>query len=325
MRLLSAASLAVVALFATKSAHSAQWLEDDREPPLYPSIITTQYEGKTYPVTAVSGEIPEIQVDGKLRHLYSTPSYRTPRAMGYAPGFVQFKAQSANTLTKTLTFTIMGSGKIPGGTVSESGEYECTLVASEAHSDCYIAVVFFRNDASGNPDASTTAMAFRQIGELAAGHETKVTINSGYAAPPDAHFYFFPLIYSRGLEIRTNMSEAAAHYFRPEEMAAHRTLLAGYRQQYPAADRAAFPYLHFQPELPMGVDPRSLPATVIVNFAVTETGEVDSVVIDQILDVQVDREIRRAINGWLFLPRLKKGYPVRSMVQVPLSFRPASS
>jgi hypothetical protein len=322
-------SLALFALVATTSAFPSQWLQDGREPPLYPSIITTEYKGKTYPVTAVSAEVPEIWAEGKLMRLYSAPSYRTPRALGYAPGYIQFKAQSANSVTATQTIRVkgsemMGNEKLSGGKTSESGEYECTLVSNEAHPDCYLAVIFFQNDASGNPDASTTAIAFRQIGDLAAGRETKVTVNSGYIVAPDVHFYYFPLVYSKGLEIRSDLSEVAAGYFRRGEMTAHEAMLAKYRQQNPTADRPAIPYLKFQPELPVDVAPNSLPPTVNAKFAVTETGEVDSIELDQVLDIKADREVRRALNGWLFLPRLKKGYPVRSMAQVPLSFRPAS-
>jgi len=53
---------------------------------------------------------------------------------------------------------------------------------------------------------------------------------------------------------------------------------------------------------------------------VAETGEVDSLEIDQALDPQVAQAIRRALNGWLFLPRLKNGSPEQSVMELPLSF-----
>ena len=74
----------------------------------------------------------------------------------------------------------------------------------------------------------------------------------------------------------------------------------------------------------MDVDRHNVPTSVNAKFAVTETGEVDSLELDQVLDVQVDRAIRRALDGWLFMPRLRKGYPVRTMISVPLSFEPGT-
>jgi hypothetical protein len=319
----------LIALFAflgfAKGGFSAEWLQNSREPPLHPTVITAEYQGKPYPVTAVTAEIPEINAEGKLMKLYSGQSYQTPRAVGFAPGFVSFKAQNASSSVKSESirfngFGAMNGSTLPEGTISASGEYECTIVSPEAHSDCYIAVIFSRRNPEGGMDTASTAIAFRQIGDLAAGREAKVKINCSYVAPKGNLFYYFPLIFSKGLEIRTDQCEVAAHFFRISEMAAHEAMLARYRQENATSDRPAIAYLRFQPELPADVDPRVLPPTVNARFAVTESGEVDSVVLDQVLDVRVDHEIRRALNGWLFLPRLRKGYPVRTQIVVPLSF-----
>jgi hypothetical protein len=312
------------ALCMPTRALADQWLQDSRQAPLHPTIFTADFKGKSYPVIAASAEVPEIEADGKLRKLYSDQSYQTPRAVGFAPGFVTFKAQHASSNMTTMSTRLTGPGMagsmVPGGTTSESGQYDCTLVASEAHADCYLAVVFFRVDDAGNPLAGTTAIAFRQIGDLVAGREVKVTVNGSYFAPPGVKAAYFPMVFSKGLEIRTDQSDNAAAYFRRGEMAVHGALLAHYRQQNPTSDKPASAYLRFRPELPIGVDPRSLPPTITAKFAVTESGEVDAVEIDQVLDVKVDQELRRAFSGWLFMPRLKKGIPVRTMITVPLSF-----
>jgi hypothetical protein len=315
-------ALSVVLCLPT-GAFADQWLQDSRQAPLHPTIITADYKGKSYPVTAASAELAEIEVEGKLRKLYSDQSYQTPRAVGFAPGFVTFKDQKASSNMTTMTTRMTGPGMtsvLPSGMASGSGKYECTLVSSEAHADCYMAVVFFRVDDGGSPLEGSTGIAFRQIGDLAAGRETKVQINASYFAPPGVKAAYFPMVFSKGLEIRTDQSEVAAAYFRRGEMAVHGALLAHYRQQNPTSDKPASPYLRFRPELPPGVDPRSLPATITAKFAVTESGEVDDVEIDQVLDAKVDQELRRALSGWLFMPRLKKGIPVRTMIAVPLSF-----
>jgi hypothetical protein len=309
-------------------AMADQWLQEGREPPLHPTIITTDYKGKAYPVVAVSAEVPEIEVEGKLRKLNSKPSYLTPRAAGFAPGFVTFKDQKASskvmmTGTRAMGMGPTGTNALPGGAISGGGEYECTLVSSENHTDCYVAVLFYRPGDGGSPLPGWTAIAFRQIGDLVAGRETKVAINSSYVVPPGVWANYFSMVFTKGMEIRSDQSELSAKFFRPTEMAVHGAMLARYREQNPGADRPASAYLRFNPELPPGVDPRSLPPTITAKFSVTETGEIDDLEIDQVLDVKVDHEIRRALDGWLFMPRLKNGYPVRARITVPLSFGPS--
>lgn len=326
-RRLLGATLALMALVPARVGFSAPLLQEGGEAPLYPSIITADYKGKSYPVTAVAGEMAEISVDGQLRRLPTSSSYQTPRAVGFAPGYVRFRAQNAASQMTTMSYRMfgaMGSDTIPGGTVSKSGDYECTLVASEAHADCYIAVVFYRNDPEGNPDPRTTAIGFGKLGDLAAGRETKVAIHSAYYGSPGTRYFYFPLIYSKGVEIRSDQSDVSARYFRRGEMATHVAMLARYREQNPDADLPARPYIRFQPQLPPGVDPRSLPSVIMVKFSVMETGEVDSIEIEPTLNAPVDHEIRRAIGGWLFLPRLKKGHPVRASIALPLSFEHAA-
>jgi hypothetical protein len=188
-----------------------------------------------------------------------------------------------------------------------------------------MAVVFYRNDPTGAPDYGTIKMAFKQVGDLPAKRETSVTIHDSYKGSEGQTAYFFPLVYSKGLEIRTDYCEDSARFFRRSEMAAHEAILAQYRQQNPSSDRPASVYLRFQPEFPNGFNVRTLPSVITAKFAVTETGEVDSLELDQVLDVEADHAIRRAINGWLFLPRLKNGYPVRALIQIPLSFAPGPS
>lgn len=328
------APLALVAWVAFLGAPSRMypsgWLQDGREPPLHPTVIIANIKGRQYPVTAASAEFAEITVEGRRERLFSDQSYSTPRAAGFAPGFIQFKAQNASSTIRTMTDRFRNYGDasdvdVPAGIMSESGNYACTIVSSGEIADCYIAVIFYLVNGTGDLVPGSTAIAFRQVGDLAAGRETRVTIDCGYVVRAGrGRGHYFPLAFSRGREIRTDQCENSARFLRHGEMETHAALLAQYRKDNPASDRPASAYLRFQPELPVGVDPRSLPSTVTANFSVTETGEVDDVELDQVLDAKVEKEIRRALDGWLFLPRLRKGLPVRSRITVPLSFEGAS-
>jgi hypothetical protein len=330
-RLFGAAYVAMAGLGlfgAPKAAYSDQWLQDGREPPLYPSIITTVYQGKTYPIIGASAEFAEIMVEGKEVRLHSDQRFQTPRAVGFAPGHVRVEGQDAESITRTnstrwlMTADGVTNPTYPSSLPAKSGTYQCTLVASEPHVNCFLAVIFYCNDESGVPDPASTTVAFRQVGSLFPGRPIQVTINESYKAAAGKKFFFFPLVYSLGREIRSDYCETSARFFRLSEMASHQAILAQYRQQNPSADKPASAYLRFQPEFPDGFDMHVLPAVVTAKFAVTETGEVDSVELDQVLGDEAGHAIRRALEGWLFLPRLKGGYPVRTMITVPLSFSP---
>jgi hypothetical protein len=318
-----ALAIAAVVACAASRARAEDWTVTFNPPPLHPSVIMVDYQGKSYPITAVAGEVPEIMVDGKLVHLRDSQTYQPKLATGFGHGSIQFRGQKASTLVRTQSYMLHGNNgmsEVPGGTVSTSGEYTCKLFSTEAHEGCFIAIVFFREDAQGLPDSRTIALAFGDIGSLAAGQEIPVKVNCAYVVPQGANFFCFPMVFSKGVEIRSDQSENAALFFHQQEKAAQAELLALYRKKFPTADRPVMAYLRYPPQLPDGVDPRSLPPKIDAKFAVVESGEVDSLEINQPLDPKVDQAIRRALGGWLFLPRLKNGVPVRTLIDVPLTF-----
>jgi len=320
--------IAVASVFCSSSiAQTLTWTVGSSPPPLHPSVIMVNYNGKSYPVTAVAGEVPEIEVDGKLVRLHSSQTYEPRLAGGYGRGSLQFKAQSSSSQVTTMSYRMQGTNGvsiIPGGTISTSGEYKCTIVSTEPQSGCYIAIVFFRQDAQGVPDTHSIAIAFENVGNLAAGRETAVKVDCAYVMPGGGKYYFFPMAFSKGVEIRSDQSEIEAQFFHHQETAAHAVLLAHYRQKFQNADHKVVAYLRFPPLLPEDVDPHTLPPVIEATFAVVETGEVDSLEIKQTLDPRVENAIRRALNGWLFLPQLRKGIPVRTMIDLPLSFGASS-
>jgi len=314
-----------LAIVLAADARADEWLQDGREPPLHPSVIVTDYKGRDYAVTHVSKEGGVILVDGKRVKLSLYQSYRVMRAGGYRPGRVEITKENASSNIRTLEWKVRqsyggDSGPIPGRVLSARGTYEATVVASGDLPDCFIAVVFYRLKPDGTPDPHSTAIAFGEIGSMAAGRPTGVRIDCSYIAPSGTRYYLFPLVFSEGIEVRTNMVEHAARYFRLSEMLAHGEILSRYRKQHPDSDHPAALYLRIPPLLPDGVDPMALPSTINASFLVTGTGEVDSLRIDATLAPSVEASIRRAINGWLFLPRLRQGEPLPTMMRLPLSF-----
>jgi hypothetical protein len=317
--------MAFAGLVAPSEARAEDWLTGPTQPPLHPTILRAAYKGHYYPITAVKGERPQVKVDGELKNADGREGYDPARARAYSKGYVQFSTQNASWQVRTMTYRFGNGNVVPGGTLSKNGTYEATLLPSESHDDCYLAVLFFQLDAMGEPKAGTIAMAFGKVGDLTAGKPSKISMEEAYITGEGVNFYCFPLLFSKGMEIRTDQSELAARFFRWQEMNAHRKLLATYLQQNPSANLQAHAYLRIPPVLPDDVDVKTLPTVIHATFMVSETGEVESLQVEDPVDPPVFEAIQRAINGWLFTPRLENGRPARTMIKLPLSFDPARS
>ena len=315
----------LITVLVPARAFAADWRLDPNETPFHPTIITTEYEGKSYPITAAAGETAEIEVSGKLKKLGSSEHYQPRLSTGYAPGFIEFKTSTASTLTATRMYRFQGGGTVPGSTVDVNADYTCSLVSSTRQTGCYLAVIFFRTDAVGDPDDRTVAIGFKQIGDIPAGPVVQVKISRGYIPVSGGNYYCLPFIFTKGKEIRSDQCEFVARFFRAQEVASHSRILQRYQEQHPSADRQAVAYLRYPPVLPDGIDLRTLPPTINATFVVMETGEVNSLALDYGLDPLASQAIRRALNGWLFLPRLKAGVPSESLIRLPLSFGPSTT
>jgi len=294
------------------------------KPPLHPTVLRSAYNGRYYPIVAVKDDSPEIEVDGKLRLVDRRNGCEPVRAQAYAKGFVRFSAQNSTAEVGRLS-SVSAAARTTGGTLSKSGTYEVTLLPTESHDDCYLAVIFFQQDENREPKAGTTAMAFAQIGTLTAGKPRKVSIDEAYVPDVGVFYHYFPQVFSKGAEIRSDQSELAARFFRSLEKGTHQKILASYLKKNPTANLRAQAYLRIPPMLPDEIDVKALPAVIHTTFMVSESGEVESLQIEDPVDLPVSDAIQRAVSGWLFTPKLENGRPTRIMIRLPLSFDPARS
>jgi hypothetical protein len=313
--------LLAAVLVGEPKARAYSFLQRHREAPPHPTVITTDYEGKTVAVVGAAGEFAEVLVDGRLIKLRGTPHYTPTRAAGYAPGFIRIESQSANSLTTYQGYSNGTGVTQPGEIISKRGDYEARLVSDTALEDCYIVVLFYHLDDHNDPVPGSALAAFRSLGALAAGRERPVKINSAYVGAPGQNYYFIPMFFTRGREIRSTQTPILDQFFRQMEMVAHMTLLADYCRKFPSANHAAVPYLRVPLTLPEGVAPASLPTDLKARFTITEFGEVDQVVFTPPLPEPVARWVTRELDGWLFAPRLHLGAPSTAVVNLPLSFQ----
>jgi hypothetical protein len=315
------AVLAICIPFAgVRGAAAFEWFNDPTLQVPHPTVIATDLNGKTYPIVGVAGEHPQIVVDGATITLKSrAQSYQPMRAMGFAPGFINITKENASTKITARSFAYDKNGQqVPVGNSDDDGYFECSVVAAEDHPGCFVAVLFCQLRPNGEPIAVTTALAFGSLGDLKAGRESKAKIFKAYIAPVGTHYYYFIMVLSKGREIRTNLSHFNDQFFRHREVLEQQEMLEEYKEKFKAMDHPAVPYVRIPIQLPPEVDPHTLPPNFTASLVVTEAGLVDEIQLGDSLSPTARSAISSELGGWLFLPRLKQGNPVRTQIVMPL-------
>jgi hypothetical protein len=292
----------------------------------HPTALLGYYKDHPYPVVGVDGNIAVIDRDGKRARVTASSGFQTARVNAFLPGSLEVRrqAESSNKITRVWRFT--NGAQADGGVVSTGSEYKATVVASRDYPECYVALLFYGvGYLRGETDDPHMAVAFDRLGDLRAGAETKVDASFVYVDFGGRPMYYLPIFFSRGREIRTNMSDTLGLLFRRVEMLRHEKVLALYRQKHAADTLAASPYLKFPPILPEHADLSGVPALLRVDFAVTEDGTVEDVTPAAVVPPAVAYAIQRTVGGWLFMPKLVNGIPRRSMVALNLDFSPGGA
>lgn len=288
--------------------------------PLHPTIIQGTYKGKALPIIAVHNESPEVEVEGKLKRLPqgSKTSYTPLRGAGYAPGTLKLGAMKVTGSKTNMVLMFPGGGQVDGGTVSSSTEFTVTVTPTQDYSDCYVALMFFdQGYIEGTTDLPGASVQFEAIKPLVGGKENKLKIHFGYVDFGERHIGFFPLFFTRGMEIQTDQCELVARFFRHREMTIHEHLLKSHREKNANQSVPLKPYLQIPPLVPDDLIPPT-PLAIDTTFMVSEEGTVESLQFESDVPTAVLSPLRRSLSGWLFLPRLKDGRPARTLVHIPL-------
>ena len=309
-------------LFCALHAQPRMHWTFDAPPPLHPTIIEGDFEGETLPIVAVSRDTPEIEKDGKLKRLSLHKAHFTPtRGATFAEGSIQLRNVQANSSKTNLRLMFEHGGDVDAGTISASSDFSAQVESTADYSDCFVALIFFDQDyLEGKSDNPNATVQFKSIKPLHKG-TNKVELSFGYMDFGKHPMGFFPLFFTRGLEIRSDQCEFTARFFRHREELIHRALLKQYLEKHAGESKPIQAYMKIPPVFPDGMQEEKLPEKVTVSFMVSEEGRVESLQLPSDLPTNIYRLLSRTINGWLFLPRLKAGRPERTMVTLPLILR----
>lgn len=298
-------------------------------PPLHPTAITGTYRDRPCVVVAVHGNSAVIESQGAEVRLPSTASLDPVRAKAFLPGSIEIKGQTATAPEAGNPATVHDGGRHEGGASpmdaggagSATGEYEATIVASQAYPRCFLVLVGYDPDyVGGRHDSSSATLTLQEIGDVPAGAETRIKAELAHADPRQRSPSYLPLIFSHGMEIRTNLADEAARYFRRGELLHHKAMVEKYLANNERVRMPARPYLRFPPVFPPRVDRAAIPARVKVDFMVTSEGTVEDVELPKGLAPDVRIAIARAVGGWLFMPKLADGQPIGIELSMELTF-----
>jgi len=280
-------------------------------PPLHPTVVIAEYDKHLYPVIDVVGRTGQISLGGKKQPLPDTQRYEPMRAPAYLFGYIEFKDQEA--VARTVGFGIA---------TMQFCDFSAKLSSNQSYKDCYLAILCYdRSYVDGENDDGSAVVALRKIGDIEAGARKSVRVEFDYLDAQKRHYYFFPMVFSHGWEIQSNLSEDIAIFFRRLELRSHEKLMREYHREYQGADRQLEPYLRIQPVIPNGLR-LDQPIDVDADFMVNDNGMVEDLRIAQPMKPEIELAVRRAVNGWLFFPRLVGGSAVSTRVRIPLEIQP---
>ena len=276
----------------------------------HPTVLTVKYQDRMLPVVKVIGTDPVVLVDGKEKRIRSEPEYEPQRADGYSAEKVQFlKIKLSGTQIKVVA-NVADEGEHPAqvGDVGGLAEFETTLKSARTLQGAFITVVIYY----------PAQIVVHDLPTLPAGVAVPVHITSNMFTYVPGQSYFVQLFDATGREIFTPVSENSWGYFAGKERARLARALERYRASFAGKDHPAAPAITIRPLLPDGAVPTAPALTA--QLSVSPEGAVDYVSLDGTAGGAVDRAVREALGGWLFLPRLKAGEPVPCVVQVPIQF-----
>jgi hypothetical protein len=217
-------------------------------------------------------------------------------------------------------------GQIDNWTIRASTEFVATVTPTRDYEDCFIALVFFdQGYLEGRTNQPEASVQFERIKNLVGGRENRVKVNFQYVEFGEKRIGFFPLFFTRGVEIRSDQAALIGRFFHKMEESTHDRIVENFLSKGADKTLPPQPYLKFPP---LFDDPASLekaPDKITVSFMVAEDGRVESLQFEDKVPSDVSTVIRQTLTAWKFLPRLKEGRAARAMVKVPLILREPAS
>ena len=285
--------------------------------PRYPAVLMVKRDDKLWPVVEASGRRAVIEIAGERTTVPKKSEYVIDRGYHYATGEAVFTGATKR-VTSYSTVDIDSGAGIGGTHFRDSKDFNVVLSVSEGHEHAFVAVLFVNSTfLAGRSKDATSFLYLREIGAIEANKSKYVEVDvSEFGRFDLARSVAIPIFFDAGREVHSNFSDLLGTYERRRDLAKHRNVLANYTRMNPAGNRESEPYVLCEPARPGNAPFKA--SRVDVTMQVDADGIVRATAVPAETDPQEALEIRRALQGWLFLPRLEDGKCVPSMCQAVL-------
>lgn len=281
----------------------------------HPSLLTVRYKDKACPVVSYFIEECVALVDGKEKSIWRPGAYALNDAAGYGDNYVESAGQQFG---GPVTIQKLGGPHLTQ--MPDTLTLNTVLTARKTIKGGFTVVgIYSPAQFSGPPKADNSPqLIIESLPQLPAGQPVAVEIELGAVNPPKDPHYFVLIFDGTGREVLTSGSKYAWEYFALCDRARLNVAIGKYLERFKGTDHDAVPAIMPKPVFDLDSVPPKGEVTAILT--VTDSGMVSDVEIQGSPDSEVTRNLTAALEGWLFLPKLKAGRPVPVRIALPLKF-----
>lgn len=293
--------------------------------PPQPTVLTVEYKKQMLPVIRVVKSDPVVLVDGKEKRLRTDTRFLTQLAPVFGEGEVTISDVSLGGagmyVGGSQSDAQTGPTSAKGGALSGTSFFSAKFRAASEIKSGFVVILYYspRFFAGAEPAATSPQLVVQSLPRLPAGDVVTVSFSTPLPTLDKDLAYAVQVYNDEGQEILTNVSPAAWTFYELRNRAKLQQAIQHYVQKQAGTDHAVTPISMPRPLVPKGA---TLPTeTVQARLSVSERGWVTRVDVQTPIEAsQLRQNLIEALEGWLFLPRLRAGQPVASEVQVPIKF-----
>lgn len=287
----------------------------------HPTVLTVQYKDQFLPVTKVIGSDPVVLVEGKEKRIRTEPRYLPSRIERYSEATVEVKEVSVGLMQLRMVAESKPEATSAPMLGAQGGraDFRASLRSSEAFSGGFVAVVMYGRSSLTDPAKGPSGeIVVHALPELPANTDVPVTFGSkAFVYHPDQAF-FVQVFDREGREVMTNTTRQCWPYYAAIERFQLQETLRKVKASLAGKDLDARPVLRIKPLLPKSAGRPAEP--VVAQITVMSDGTVSGIRISDTNPVEVGVAVREALEGWLFMPKVKAGELVPCTVKVPFTF-----
>lgn len=278
--------------------------------PPHPTQVKVIYKDQPWPIIHLTKVDPIVLMDGREKRIRQRVTYYPERAQAFGPGYVNVSLESLSAQPNTFTRVDLGAGIVNINMTLES--------ATDLRGGFMLVSATKPQKEHERGRWPETYFLAHELPDLKAGIATVVEQRLVLMDAEIGMNCFIQLFDAQGREIPTNVMQSAWDYYHEQEIRQLQSALPEYLKKYAGQSRGAFPVVRPTPYLTN--KGTLLPPNARALLTVSPHGRVTMVALEGISDKTIAGEIREALRGWLFFPRLSEGEPIETQIEVPLQF-----